>query len=197
MPPTPCNAARHLVGRHLADQQEQCGVARLQGLRRLFHEIVVDPDIGEGAAERPAGGAERSADQRHKEDHADQCAPECAGYSPGRRRMEQLVELEPNSWRVYSATPKNSLRGVRRRRGRTLTASFDCRRQCQPPCGVPIELASSSIFGIERSAPRPPLGAARHRRVIDRLHVDAVALYRLVAGGPARLLRMPHSSTTP
>ena len=174
VPPTPCSAARTLSVVILRVSKEQCGVARPQGLRRLFHEIVVDPDIGEGATERPAGGAERSADQRHKEDHADQCAPECAAYGSGRRRMEQLVELETELVAglfgdakicSVSSAARQSAHGVLRL---PPTVPAAVRR--------PDQLASSSIFGTERSASRPPLGAARHRRVIDRLHVDAVAL---------------------
>ena len=42
-----------LVGRHLADQQEQRGIAGLQALRGIPHEPVVDADIGQRAAEAP------------------------------------------------------------------------------------------------------------------------------------------------
>src|SRR6516225_9310462 len=42
----------HLVRRHLADQQEEGGIARLQCSRCLPHEVVVDAEIGQPTPER-------------------------------------------------------------------------------------------------------------------------------------------------
>src|SRR5262249_49489339 len=53
--PPPAGAAQcreHLVGRHLADQQEQGGVTGLQRSRRLLHELVIDAEIGEPTPKR-------------------------------------------------------------------------------------------------------------------------------------------------
>jgi len=52
VPPFALEGRQDLVRRHLADQQEQDGIARLQVLRRILHEPIVDADIGERAAER-------------------------------------------------------------------------------------------------------------------------------------------------
>src|SRR6516165_5642661 len=85
---------QHLVGGHFADQQEQRRVARLQALRNILHELVVDADIRQGAAERAGGCADRRAGERHQKDQTDQGAPKRPRYRTGRRRMEQLVELD-------------------------------------------------------------------------------------------------------
>src|SRR6516165_7072685 len=85
---------QHLVGGHFADQQEQRRVARLQALRNILHELVVDAVIRQGAAERAGGCADRRAGERHQKDQTDQGAPKRSRYRTGRRRMEQLVELD-------------------------------------------------------------------------------------------------------
>ena len=48
----------------------------------LAHLIVVDADVGQRAAERPAGRAGRRADEGHEKDPADEHAPERAGKAP-------------------------------------------------------------------------------------------------------------------
>jgi len=58
---------QHLVRGELADQQKQCRIAGLQALRNFLHEGVVDADVGQPAAERTGGRADRSADERHQE----------------------------------------------------------------------------------------------------------------------------------
>jgi hypothetical protein len=63
-------------------------------LRSVFHELVVDSDIAEGAAESARGRADCRAGQGHQEDHADQCAPERPGQCAGRSRIEKLIEFD-------------------------------------------------------------------------------------------------------
>ncbi len=90
--PGPLECGRHLVGRHLADQQEQCRIAGLQRLADAGHECVVDPDIRQSAADRARRGTDRGAGQRHHEQKTDQRAPEHAGHGTCLDRMKQLVQ---------------------------------------------------------------------------------------------------------
>src|ERR1700758_2972542 len=50
----PLQLRQDFVGGHLADQQKQGGVALLQCLRGVFHELIVDANIAYDPAERPA-----------------------------------------------------------------------------------------------------------------------------------------------
>src|ERR1700731_366248 len=83
-----------LVGRHLADQQEEHGIPRLQALCGIPHEPIVDADIGKRAAERPRRRSDRGASQRHQEDHTDQSAPECPRNGAGCSWVEELIEFD-------------------------------------------------------------------------------------------------------
>jgi hypothetical protein len=58
--PGASQCGKDLVGRHLADQQEQRGIAGLQRPRRLPHKVVVDAEIGQLSAER-AGSSTKCA----------------------------------------------------------------------------------------------------------------------------------------
>jgi hypothetical protein len=71
------------------------GIAGLQRPRRLPHELVVDPEIGQPPAERAGSGADRGAGERHHEQEADQGTPEQAGDRTLFHRLKKLIELDP------------------------------------------------------------------------------------------------------
>jgi hypothetical protein len=73
---------QYLVGGHFADQQKQRGVAGLQGLSGIPHELVVDADIGEPAAYR-LGGCSLHACGRPRSYPASWTDPLAALYQPG------------------------------------------------------------------------------------------------------------------
>src|ERR1700733_14405516 len=67
----------HLVGRHLAAEQEEARRTWLERLIRLpLHVLIADADVDERAAERATSRADRCACDRQQEKPADQHAPE-------------------------------------------------------------------------------------------------------------------------
>lgn len=88
------NILQHLVGRHAPHQHEEAGVVAREFAGKLLHEGIVDADIRQRAADGAGNGADGNAEQRIEEEDADQQAPETARGGAGRRRVEQLVELD-------------------------------------------------------------------------------------------------------
>jgi hypothetical protein len=84
----------HLVGRHLADEEEEARRAWLQRLVRLpLHVLVVDADVSERSAQRARARPDGGAGERHKEEPADQHAPERSADRSRRGRVHELAQL--------------------------------------------------------------------------------------------------------
>src|SRR5215469_7844061 len=81
----------HLVGGDLPQKDEQRRRSGLDDGRRLFHEFVVDAEIGQSTADSTAGGAQGSTRKRHQEYQADQRTPECTTDSASRSRVDHLI----------------------------------------------------------------------------------------------------------
>jgi hypothetical protein len=92
---------QHLVRRHVLDEDEQRGVARLQRLREFLHEGIVDPVIRQRASKRAGCRAEGNAEQGIEEDQADQKSPEAARCCSDRRRVDELVQLDGTRFRLH------------------------------------------------------------------------------------------------
>jgi hypothetical protein len=65
----------------------------MDAFRKLFHELVIDAEVGQRPAERAARRSQSRAKQRIEEKHADQQAPEAARNSAGRCCVNDLVQL--------------------------------------------------------------------------------------------------------
>jgi hypothetical protein len=61
---------------------------------QLLHERVIDAEVRQRAAERAARRPHSRAKKRIKEKNPDQQTPESARHRAGRRRIDDLVELD-------------------------------------------------------------------------------------------------------
>src|SRR5262249_32705510 len=76
------------------DQQKQSRGTRLQRTGRVLHELVVDADISQFAAESTRRRTDGRADQRREEYQADQSSPEGTRKSSRSGRIYHLIQLD-------------------------------------------------------------------------------------------------------
>ena len=81
------------VGGGAGDEEEEGGVAGLDGLTDLFDELVIDTDVGELADEGAGGGADGEAEPGGEEEEADEHAPEAAAEGAGAAEVGGLFDL--------------------------------------------------------------------------------------------------------
>src|SRR5215510_15253896 len=65
----------HLVGCHLADQQEKCSLSGVQACRYVFHKAVVEADVSQRTSDSPGRSADRCTDDWHQKDQPDEHTP--------------------------------------------------------------------------------------------------------------------------
>jgi hypothetical protein len=76
------------------DQDKQGGITGVEVCGQLFHEGVVDAEIGQRAAERAGRSADRNPEDRVQKQHADQKSPKTSGHGPHGCRVDELIELD-------------------------------------------------------------------------------------------------------
>src|SRR5262245_10485394 len=83
-----------LVGCHLADQQEKCGLSRVQACRHVLHKAVIEADVSQRTSDSPGRSPYRCTDHRHQKDQSDEHTPHGTRGRAKRGRRIDLVNLD-------------------------------------------------------------------------------------------------------